>query len=357
MLRLIIQTCALFLAVSLFSSNAFAECSLSLQNLPSKYFFSVDAETINTLSLTKTISFTVENSGASECYYFVAIDGGGSRDLAYNRQASITYALPAIFQHANSDSFSYQLYSKAVTTSNIIKSLDDATFEQNVLGPRHIKAGEIVLESFVVHVPRQTLPNLIAESYDDNLMLTLYQNPNASIDFINDCPTCSIANQQSFNIQFGITEYVTLSIGSAYNPNTKQALLDFGELESNKQRSFEVYVGGRSGSGSTCSVTISSENGSKLILKDRRKSPQNFDKIDYTVYVQSEMGNPVIPNNIDLSAPNVPVLLATSSESFLCGNNNQGVMAVDVIITIGEVERKTSGIYRDTLTIEAKIGL
>lgn len=346
------------MVLSLFwGQEAYADCRLSFQGLATNQFLLVNAETIHTDSMSKYVNFIVENTGNSDCYYFVTIDEGGSGDISYQRQAKITHSLPSVFQQANSDFITYQLYSQMVTESDIIKKLDHAVFWQNVLGPRHIRAGQTISESFLLHVPAQTLPTLIAESYADDLMLSLYQNADSSIDLVNDCPTCVEVRQQPLNIQFAMTDYVTLSIGNSYNLKKKQAIIDFGELETNKEQSFEMYVGGRSGSGSTCSVTIRSEHGSKLVRKDIVGKPQKNHEVHYTVHAQSEMGSPIVASQIDLSTPNKPVMLATSSEPFLCGNNSQGMMGIDVYITIGDVDKQISGVYRDTLIVEVTIGL
>ena len=341
----------------MYPHSAFAECRLSFRGLATNLYATIDAEHIHRNSLTKTINFTVENSGSSDCYYFVTIDEGMSGDINYDRQAQVTHVLPTTLQAPSGEGIAYQLYSQSVIASNIVKTLEDAVFNQNVLGPRQIQAGKTLSESFLLHVPTQTVPNLIAESYADDVILTLYQNSDAAIDFVQDCPTCIEEEQQPLNIQFGMTDYVTLSLGNPYNQNTRQALLDFGELEPHKQQSFEVYVGGRSGSGGTCSVTISSEYGSRLVREDVTGQPKSHDEVAYGIHAQVDMGNPIVPTKIDISIPNQPVSLATSSVPFLCGNNNQGVMAIDVYITIGDIDRKISGIYRDTITVEAKIGL
>ena len=356
MIRSVIHAALIFFSL-FFSQIAYADCRLSFQGLSTNQFLLVNAETIQTDSMSKYLSFMVENRGNSDCYYFVTIDEGGSGDISYHRQAKITHNLPSVFQQANSDFISYQLYSQTLAESDIIKTLDHAVFVHNVLGPRQIRAGQTLSESFLIHVPAQTLPTLIAESYADDLMLTLYQNLDGSIDLVNDCPTCVEVSQHPLNIQFGMTDYVTLSIGSSYNLKKKQAVLDFGELQTNKEQSFEVYVGGRSGSGSTCSVTIRSENGSKLVRRDIVGKPKINDEVQYSVHAQSEMGSPVVSSNIDLSTPGKPAILAVSSEPFLCGSNTQGMMGIDVYITIGEVEKQISGVYRDTLIVEVTIGL
>ena len=211
MKRLFIQFYIILLTL-FFSRVAVAECRLSFNGLGPTQYMIVDAENISKMVHTKTVNFTVENTSGSDCYYFITMDEGGAGDINYNRQAYITHALPAMFQNANSDSISYQLYSQAVMTSNIVKSLNHAVFQQNVLGPRLIRAGQTVSERFLIHIPAQSLPNLIAESYQDDIILTLYQSPNALIDFVNDCPTCTEEGQQPLNIQVGITNYVTLSL-------------------------------------------------------------------------------------------------------------------------------------------------
>lgn len=361
MLRYFLHGCIL-LFTFLYSHHAFAECHVVFRGLPTNQSIVVDAQTIASVPLTKTVNFTVENIGDSACYYFVTIDAGVSGDIQYNRLAKITHALPALFQNANSDSISYQLYSEFSTESNIVTALNRSTTVDNVLGVRQIQPGQMMSDSFLVHVPAQTLPNLIAESYDDDIILTLYQNPYPLMNFLNDCTSCVEETHHLLNLKFNITDYVTLSLGSSYNPDTKHAFLNFGELTPLAQQSFEVYVGGRSGMGSICSATISSENGSKLVRKDiSRKDivgmPKHSDEVQYTVHAQSAMGDPIVSGVIDLSIPNHPVQLATSSVPFVCGNNNTGVMGVEVFITIGETEKKNSGIYRDTLTVEVMIGL
>ena len=356
MRHFILQICT-FLGMFLCSTNVFAKCDLFFRGVNTNQSIVVDADTIHKMAQTKMLSFNVENTGTSDCYYFVTMNEGMSGDILYNRQAKITHALPVVFHQANNESILYQLYSHSVIDSNIIKSLDQAMFVQNVVGVRKINAGQTMTESFLLHVPAQRLPNLIAESYDDDVVLTLYQSPDDLIDFANDCPLCFEEDNISLNLQFPITDYVTLSLGRGYNPNTHQSFLDFGELESNEKESFSIYVGGRSGSGNACSVTIRSEKGSKLVRKDVVGEATINDEVYYTVQAEPEMGDPLVSTNIDVSIPLKPVILATASEPFICGTNAQGMMGINVFITIGDVDGKTTGIYHDTITVEAMIGL
>ena len=357
MTRIIMQIHIILLSF-VYAPHAFAECTLSINGLGANQEIIIDAENINNSTSMKVVSFSVENSSNSDCYYFITMNEGGAGDISYNRQAYITHALPAMFQNSNGDSISYQLYSESVMASNIVKSLNHAVFQQNVLGPRLIQAGQTVSESFIIHVPAQELPNLVAESYQDDIIMTVYQNPDTSIDFVNDCPTCIEGEKFTLNIRFDITNYITLSIGNDYNPNTRTALLDFGELESSKEKSFNVYVGGRTGSGSPCTISISSENGSKLTRQNLIGAQDLEDAhVTYTIQAAANLGSPSVSASIDVSTPNTPVNLATSSTQFLCGSNDKGIMGVEITITIGAVDRQNAGLYRDTITIEATIGL
>ena len=73
---------------------------------------------------------------------------------------------------------------------------------QNVLGSQQILAGQTLNESFIIHVPNQNLPDIIAEGYADGVIMTLYQNPNAVIDFANDCPTCTEVSSRPYRLSF-----------------------------------------------------------------------------------------------------------------------------------------------------------
>ena len=143
---------------------------------------------------------------------------------------------------------------------------------------------------------------MIAESYQDDVTLRLYKNANAVIDFVNDCPTCVEEDQHLLGIRFSITDYVTLSIGDSFVPGKSQALLDFDALESNKQRSFDMHIGGRAGQG-RCAVTIRSENGSKLIREDVAMGAKSRDEIHYRVRASPEMGSPIVQKDIDVPFP------------------------------------------------------
>lgn len=359
MLRFIVQLCVC-ICLLMSSSTAFGVCNLQVTGLSSTQNVVLDADTIGTTDETTTVNFTVQNTGTSACYYFLTMDEGGAGVHEYNRYANITHALPDLFRQANSEIITYQVYSQAVTANDIVKTLDHAQVAQNVLGPQQILAGQTLSESFIIHVPAQPLPDLVAESYADVVTLTMYQNPTAFIDFANDCPTCTEVSDQPLVFQFEITDFATLAIGDQYNTATSQAAtLDFGMLYTDKQDYFSVYVGGRTGSGSVCTVTMSSANGSKLVRQDIRGTPQAHDMIDYTVSATGTLGGPNVAATIDLSAANTPVNLATSSVPFVCGNNNQGVMGVDVTVTIGTVDTTTlfGGTFQDTITIEATIGL
>ena len=238
----------------------------------------MDAGTIDTSNSTRNVNFTVQNTGSSTCYYFVTIDEGSSRYITYDRRANIKYIFPMLFQQANRSYISYQLYSQSIAANNVVKTLDQAVFAQNVLGPRQILAGQSVAESFIIDVPIQTLPDIIAESYDDDLLVTLYRHPNASVDYVNDCPACIQEDQLSLNIHLRMTEYAALSIGDSYNPTTRPHCWTFDLLQTNEQQSFEVFVGGRTTSSTTCAVTISSLNGSKLVRANVVGPPQAMTK-------------------------------------------------------------------------------
>ena len=359
MFRLTMQLCIL-ICMLLYTHDAVAVCNLQVTGLSSTQNVVLDADTIGTTDVTATINFTVQNTGSSSCYYFLTMDEGGAAVHEYNRYANITHALPSLFRQANSEIILYQLYSQAITANDIVKTLDHAQVPQNVVGPQQILAGQTLAESFIIHVPAQALPDLVAESYADVVTLTLYENPNAVIDFANDCPTCTEVSDQPIVFQFEITDFATLAIGDQYNTSTSQAAtLDFGVLYTNKEEYFSVYVGGRTGSGSVCTVTMSSANGSKLVRQDISGTPQAHDMIDYTVSATGTLGGPNVAATIDLSTANTPVNLATSSVPFVCGNNDQGVMGVDVKVTIGTVDTTTlfGGTFQDVITIEATIGL
>ncbi len=337
--------------------NAHAKCDLSITGLSNRQSAVLDADTIHQRAVTKTVNFMVENRGTTGCYYFLTIDPGVAGDINFQRRANITHALPAVFQQANREYISYQLYSEAVRDNTVITTLDQAVFNQNVLGPRYIRPRESLSDQFLIHVPAQALPNLIAESYADEVSLTLYQHSEALIDFAGDCPNCTEEARRTLNFQFNLTDYVTLSIGNAYNPNRRQAKLDFGELESGAEDSFVVYAGGRTNSGSACSVTISSAQGAKMVRKDVVGKVGNRDVIPYSLVARGGLGSPTVVGNIDVSTPNTAVPLATSSTPFICGNNPQGMMSIDVDVKIGDVEGKAAGVYQDTLTVEVMIGL
>lgn len=337
--------------------DAHAKCNLSITGLSNQQRSVIDADTIHQSAVTKTVNFMVENRGTTGCYYFLTIDPGVAGDINFQRRANITHALPAVFQQANREYISYQLYSEAVTDNTVITTLDQAMFNQNVLGPRYIRPRESLSDRFLIHVPAQALPNLVAESYADEVSLTLYQHPEPLIDFAGDCPNCTEEAQRTLNLQFDVTDYVTLSIGDGYNPNRRTGLLDFGELESGAEDSFVVYAGGRTNSGTACSVTISSEQGSKMVRKNVVGKVGALDVIPYSLVANGGLGSPTVAGNIDVSTPNAAVPLATSSTPFICGNNPQGMMSIDVDVKIGDVEGKNAGVYQDTLTVEVMIGL
>ena len=357
MFRIIVQFC-LLLFMLLISPNAFATCNLQVAGLATTQTVQIDADTIGATAVTVTVNFTVQNTGSSSCYYFLTMDEGGVGVHEYNRYANITHSFPDLYGQANSDLISYQVYSQSVAANNIVKTLDDAQAAQNVLGSQQILAGQTLNESFTIHVPNQNLPDIIAEGYADGVIMTLYQNPNAVIDFANDCPTCTEVSSRNVQFEFQVTDFATLVIGDQYDIPNSQAMLDFGVLRTNQEDYFTVFVGGRASSG-TCTVTISSANGSKLIRQDISGSPQSHDEIPYTVAAAATIGGPNVSASIDLSTANSAVSLATSSVPFVCGNNNQGVMGMDVTVTIGTVDTTTlyGGTFQDTITIEAIVGL
>ena len=66
--QIILMFCLLF-----WSHDVLADCRLSMRGLPSEQQIVVDAETIATNDVAKTITFSVHNAGSSTCYYFVTI--------------------------------------------------------------------------------------------------------------------------------------------------------------------------------------------------------------------------------------------------------------------------------------------
>ena len=74
----------IILLTFLLPHNAFAECVLSFNGLGSNQYIVLDAENISSHVVTQVVSFTVENSSSSECYYFIAMDEGGAGDISYN---------------------------------------------------------------------------------------------------------------------------------------------------------------------------------------------------------------------------------------------------------------------------------
>ena len=378
MLRVVIQFCIL-LSVLLISFDAFAACNLQVVGVPTTQTIQVDSEAIGTTDLTVQISFNVQNTGTSSCYYFFTLDGYTPTTSDYNRYAVITnpFASNALYLQANKQTLHYQVYSQAVTTTNnVVTTLNDAQTAQNVLGAQEILSGQTLPVSFHINVPvvlpdgSENRPDLIAESYDDTIQLILYSNPDASIDFMNDCPTCTEVLDRAILLDFEMTDYATLVIGDAvfsqFNaPSNSEVVLDFGGLSSNESESFAVYVGGRASSGA-CTVTMSSANGSQLIreaFSPNWPAPAitpSTDIVSYTVSAVGTMGSPTVSSTIDLSTPGAKVTVATSNRfNNLCGDNSQGIMGIDVTITIGTVDTSTlvGGRFKDTITIEAIIGL
>jgi hypothetical protein len=240
---------------------------------------------------------------------------GGSSN--YNRMAT---------NSSNGTSLSYNIY-KTNNTTNILKTLDDATSTNQVLvGTINKNETKTFAYYFTLGaLGTSTLPR--AGTYTDTVLIAAYPG------ILNATDSLEITNNLAVSIT--IPKNISISLinsGGDYDATATTKTLDFGELTEGEELGLDVRVLSNAG----YQLSVSSANNQVLQLVGSTASTDT--QIGYDFYFNG------VAKNLSTSKA-APVTLVTGSGA----TAPQGV-AFPIRVVIKTVDNKTFGTYQDYIT-------
>jgi len=301
----------LFLIILL--PNAWALCDFDVTtDAINETVSSINIESAQTISVSRP-----NGTGANNCAYAYFFFSKGNAN-SYNRKAF----------NSLGEGLSYNLY-QGTSQFGILK---DAYDFQN--GNEYIKTylqrpNENFQSQFYFYLPSTSNTSMVrGGNYSDQIYVNIYRsgmNSNyAYYEYTRMLP-----------ITIFVPKIVNISLvdsGSPIDLNSTFKNLDFGNLETNESKSFDLMVASNAG----FRISLSSLNNGKL---------KNNTNTNYSINYSLKLNG----NTINLSnSANTPVLVATGSG--VTGNNG---VRLPFNVKIGSVDEEQWGDYQDYITITA----
>ncbi len=299
------------LVIFFLSSKTFAACGYSLSAPAIIYTASdINPRTSYPVTLSRT------NTGGSSCKNFtIGFSKGGAN--SYNRRATNSLVGATL---------AYNLYKTATSTSSL-RLLTDASSNAQLLSGTIAKNSSTPLNYYFALGSIGSVATVRAGIYQD--LITLEARSGTYLD--DKGPEAS----QTLPISIIIPKIASLSLvntGGVYDSASTSKTLDFGELATNEELSFDVIVLSNAG----YQLSVSSAN--NQIMKLSGSSSSTDTQINYNFYANSILKN-----------------LATSATSAVLLSNGTGVTPaqgarVPIKVVIQSVDDKVEGVYQDYLT-------
>jgi hypothetical protein len=259
----------LCLLLLLFPGSVMAAClSGSLLNVPATVTFqggSGQYAVFDSAEYLQTVNFRVQGSPLiSACNYFVTLSAGQSGNFSQRELRRSTFTL------------NYNAYTNA-SKSNILKALPTATSSETISGsfPALGGSNQTADHSFVWTIdPLQIVPASTTSYSDTNLTINLYSGTILNNTLL-DTETITFQSRAESSVDLSLVDS-----SASFDINDTLQTVDFGTLETGKQRSFDIIV--RSNDG--YHVTMRSENLQQMIHED---APGITSTINYTVKLAS----------------------------------------------------------------------
>ncbi|MET0155136.1 MAG: spore coat protein U domain-containing protein [Rickettsiales bacterium] len=315
-----LRLCVFLVGATFFcrASSAYALClGVQLSGVPSTATFqggSGEYNVYDPAEYVQTLSFSV-GGGASvaNCNYFVTLSAGQSGGFTTRKMAQST------------NNLNYNVYIDAAK-SKVIKSVTTATASEVLTGSFPVLLGTNQTNPHRLYwtaSPGQVVPASASRYVDSNLTLSLYTGLLLGIYVLADSKTVTFQAKAESSIDLSLVD-----TGSAFALGDATQLVDFGNLESGKKKSFDLVV--RSNAGYR--VSLSSQNGQKL------KRQNASDLIPYSL----KLGG----STVNLSSAGVAVQALANSA--LTSNAGSAFPFEVTIGTLGAHER--AGSYSDVVT-------
>ena len=291
--------------------TVWADCDYNLEAPSIVYRTSETNPTIQS-----TVSINRRNSQSSNCStYFLAFTSSLLGN--YNRYARNTM---------NGGKIYYNLY-KFSNSTGILKGVSDISSPDETFSGI---IGKNQTNTYSYYMSLSPLGNIAPHAgvYYDDVKIEAYTGT-----YTNKGP---YENHRNLNIYIVVPKFTSLSLvdtGGSYDPGRTFKTLDFGELTTGKELSFDTRVVSNAG----YRLKISSANNGKL---SRNRSFDRHSSIHYRFYAN---GNLI---NLDDSS-NSPVTIATGS-----GVTSADGAKIPIRVLIGKVDNsKSPGVYQDYITL------
>lgn len=302
-----------FIVLYLLFAKAFALCNFDVDsNAINETVTSINTESVQTITTSRS-----NGTGANNCAYSLFFFSKGNAN-SYNRKAFNNFG----------EGLNYNLY-QGTSQFGILKDAYDFQSSNEYLKTYIQRPGENFQSQFYFYLPGTTNSTMVrGGTYTDQISINVYrQGMNSSwayYEFTRILPI-TINVPKSVNISL-------VDSGSPIDLNSTFKNIDFGNLETNESKSFDLMVASNAG----FRISLSSLNNGKL-----KNTTNNSYNINYTLKLN---GNTV---NLSSSA-NTPVLVATGSG--VTGNNG---VRLPFSVNIGSVDEEQWGDYQDYITITA----
>lgn len=299
--------------VFIIQNKAFALCEFDLNtNSINESVSSINTESVQTLTISRPIRTNASN--CAYAYYFFSKGNANS----YNRRAFNTFG----------ESLNYNLYS-GTSQFGILKDAFDFQNANEYIRTYLQRPDENFQSQFYFYLPGSNNSSMVrGGSYSDQININVYRSgmnsAYAYYEFTRILPI-TIFVPKSVNISL-------VDTGSPIDLNSTFKNLDFGNLETNESKSFDLMVASNAG----FRISLSSLNNGKL---------KNNLNANYTInYSLTLNGNVVNLSNSSSS----PITVATGSG--VTGNNG---VRLPFNVKIGTVDEGQWGDYQDYITITA----
>lgn len=301
----------MFINLIFFSHQLMALCNFNLtSNAINETVSNINLDTVQTLTISRPNGTSY--STCSNAYFFFSKGQAGQ----YNRKAINSF----------NEVVNYNLY-KNSGQFGLLKDYMDFNSVNDYITATMQNPNVSVQSQFYFYLPASTLAATRSGIYTDNIQLNVFRGSNNSqwgyFEFTRNIPII-INVPKSINISL-------VNSGSPIDLNSTFKNLDFGDLETNEEMSFDMMIASNAG----FKISFSSLNNGSL------KNTINANTISYSLKVQ---GNSVNLQN----SSTVPVQVASGS-----GVTGAAGARLPVSVKIGTVNDSLWGDYQDYITITA----
>lgn len=298
--------------ISFYSSLSFGLCNFNYAFSPIFVTSSSNnLDSVQSISVSRPSNTNSQNCG--EAYTFFSKGSANS----YSRKALNSFG----------ESIDYNLY-RSSNKNTVLKDFQDFQNSNEYLSTYLNYPNSLVISQFYFYLPAQNSTTMVrGGTYNDTITLNIFRGGIGS-------PFGYFELARSLPITIVVPKLVNLALvdtGAPIDLNSTNKILDFGTLESNEEKSFDLMIASNAG----YRISLSSLNNGNL------KKVSGNELISYSLKVS---GSTISLNN----SATTPVQIATGSG--ITGNSG---VRIPLNVKIGDITNTSFGDYQDYITITA----